>query len=76
MNENHKINDLYADIPDSSFAFAERNDIYRDKKFSTRPVGYFRGAWRRFGKNGSSVAGMAIILFLILFSVFAPLLSS
>lgn len=76
MNENHKINDLYADIPGSSFAFAERNDIYRDKKFSTRPVGYFRGAWRRFGKNGSSVAGMAIILFLILFSVFAPLLSS
>ena len=76
MNENVSKNVLYEDIPESSFEFAKRDGAIRDKKLSTRPVGFFRGAWRRFAKNKSSVVGMVIIIILALFSAFAPVISS
>lgn len=55
------------------FTFAEQGDILRDTKLKTKPVGYFRDAWRRFKKNKASLVALGIIVFLILFAIFVPL---
>ncbi len=57
------------------FRFAQRTDKIRDKKPETKPVGYFRDAWRRFKKNKASIVALCIIVFLILFSLIVPLFS-
>ena len=57
------------------FRFAQRTDKIRDKKPKTKPVGYFRDAWRRFKKNKASIVAQCIIVFLILFSLIVPLFS-
>ena len=58
------------------FRFAERGEHIRDKKPETKPVGYFRDAWRRFKKNKASIVAVCIIALLLLFSLFAPVFSS
>lgn len=63
------------DIPAEKFRFAARADMSHDKKPETKPVGYLRDAWRRFCKNKSSIAGMAIIALLILFALIVPFVS-
>ena len=30
------------------FEFADRNDVSHDRKFDTKPIGYFKDAWLRF----------------------------
>lgn len=55
------------------FCFAAQSDDRHEQKLKTRPVGYFRDAWRRFKKNKASLVALGIILFLILFSIVAPL---
>ena len=65
-------------IPDISvekFAFASTEGRMHDQKFDTKPVGYFRDAFRRFRKNKASVVAAVIILLLLLFSIFAPIFS-
>ncbi len=57
------------------FRFAQRTDKIRDKKPETKPIGYFRDAWRRFKKNKASIVALCIIVFLILFSLIVPLFS-
>ena len=59
-------------IPVEKFQFAKRNDLYHDKKFETKPVSYFQGAFRRFCKNKGSVVGGIVIAFLVLFAIIAP----
>lgn len=54
------------------FRFAERTEDIRDVKLKTKPVGYFRDAWRRFKKNKASLVALGIIIFLILFAIIAP----
>ena len=63
------------DIPAEKFAFAQTDKKLGDKKLQTKPVSYMRDAWRRFAKNKSSIVGMVIIVFLLLFSLIAPLVS-
>ena len=46
-----------------------------DKKLETKPVGYFKDAFRRFCRNKASVIAAIIIIFLILFSLVGPLIS-
>ena len=58
------------------FRFASREAAIKDKKPETRPVGYFRDAWRRFKKNKASIVALCIIAFLILFAIVVPLISS
>ena len=62
-------------IEKEKFEFCN-NEILQDKPIETKPVGYFQDAMRRFAKNKSSVAAAVIILFLILFALFAPILGS
>lgn len=67
--------DNHNNIPKEKFAFVQRDERLGDKKLETKPVGFLHDAWRRFVKNKSSVVGMVIIIFLLLFSLIAPLIS-
>ena len=69
---NDKQFEKYNSIPKEQFAFAEGNDFKHDKKFETKPVGYFRDAMHRFAKNKGSVVAACIILILVLFAIIGP----
>ena len=62
----------YIDIPAEKFQFSKKTDLAHDKKFETKPVSYFEGAFRRFCKNKGAVVGGIVILFLVLFAIIAP----
>lgn len=66
----------FENLTAEDFKFAAQGEAIKDKKPETKPVGYFRDAWRRFKKNKASLVAMCIILFLILFSLIVPLVSS
>ena len=68
MMENYNLQD----IPAEKFQFAQKNDLYHDSKFETKPVTYFQGAFRRFSKNKGAVVGGIVISILILFAIIAP----
>lgn len=59
-------------IPKEKFRFASDNDISHDKRLETKPIGYFRDAFRRFCKNKGSVVAAIIVLILILFAIVGP----
>ena len=63
------------DIPAEKFKFVQQDKELHDQKFDTKPVGYFKDAFRRFRKNKSSVAGAIVILILVLFAVIVPFVS-
>ena len=63
----------YMNIPADKFKFAQRSDLSHDKKFDTKPVSYFQGAFRRFCKNKGAIVGAIVILCLILFAIIAPI---
>lgn len=58
------------------FKFANKAEKVSDKKFETKPVSYAKDVWTRFCKNKSSVVAACIILFLLLFSIFTPIIAS
>ena len=60
------------EIPAEKFQFETRNDLSHDSKFSTKPVSYFQGAFRRFSKNKGAVVGGIVIAFLVLFAIAVP----
>lgn len=62
-------------IPKEKFEFAQNGDVSHDKKLETKPVGYFKDAFRRFCKNKMSVVASFIILFLLLFALLSPVIS-
>jgi oligopeptide transport system permease protein len=62
----------YMNIPAEKFRFATKNDLQHDKKFDTKPVSYFQGAFRRFCKNKGAVVGGIVVLVLVLFAIIAP----
>ena len=62
-------------LTEEDFRFASHGASIKDKKPETKPVGYFRDAWRRFKKNKASIVALCIIAFLVLFAVIAPLCS-
>ncbi len=66
----------YQNIPKEKFRFASADRGTGDKKFDTKPVSYAKDVWIRFCKNKSSVVAACIILFLLLFSIFVPILCS
>lgn len=57
------------------FEFVNSSKHIHDEKFKTKPRGYFTDAFIRFKKNKSSVVAAFIIGFLILFSIFSPIIS-
>lgn len=65
----------YKDIPKEMFEFANVGEKLSDKKFDTKPIGYFKDAWLRFRKNRASVFASVIILIIILYALLVPLFS-
>ncbi|MDO5400602.1 MAG: ABC transporter permease [Eubacteriales bacterium] len=67
-------NNNIPDISPERFKFIGTDAKLHDQKFETKQVGYFRDAFRRFCKNKSSVVAAIIIIMLVLYSIFVPLL--
>ena len=63
-------------IPQEKFAFVQANERIHDKKFETKPIGYFKDAWIRFKRNKASVTAALIILCIMLFAFITPLFSN
>ncbi len=70
-----KMNTNYENIPAEKFTFAQLDAHLQDKKLETESRSFFADAMRRFAKNKSSVIAAWILLFLILYAVFAPIIS-
>ncbi|MBQ9120977.1 MAG: ABC transporter permease [Clostridia bacterium] len=63
---------MYDNIPVEKFQFSKKTDLAHDKKFDTKPVSYFQGAFRRFCKNKGAIVGGIVIIALVLFAILAP----
>ncbi len=68
-------NTEFEKIPQEKFRLVQMDERIHDKKLETKARGYFADAMLRFSKNKSSVVAAWILLFLLLYSFFAPLLS-
>ena len=65
----------YEHIPQEKFEFAQLDAHIHDTKFETKARGYFADAFIRFKKNKSSVVAGCIIIFLVIFAIFSPIIS-
>lgn len=63
-------------IPAEKFTMVNEGRRLSDKKFDDKPIGYLKDAWIRFRKNKGSIVAAIIILIIILFAIFAPILIS
>jgi oligopeptide transport system permease protein len=62
-------------IEKEQFQFVQREGQIHDQKLETKARGYFADAMIRFRKNKSSVIAAWVLLFLVLYAIFAPILS-
>lgn len=69
-------NNEYMNIPANKFELAVTDGKIFDKKFESKPIGYFKDAMIRFAKNKSSLVAAFIIAFLILFAIIVPIFSN
>ena len=60
---------------DSRFTFVQRDRRITDTKLETKRIGYFGDVWMRFKRDRSAVVASVLILILLLFSIFVPLIS-
>ena len=69
-------NNNIPNIPAEKFQFVSSDKKLHDQKFETKQISYFKDAFHRFCKNKSSVVAAIIILVLVLYAVFVPVLCS
>ncbi len=62
-------------ISQDKFAFVQHGEKIFDKKFETKPIGYFKDAMIRFTKNRGNVVASIILGIILLLSIFVPILS-
>ena len=74
MND-HYTKGSFPDLPKDKFVFVGEGKTHYDEALQTKARGYFEDAMIRFKENRSSVAAAWILLFLILFAIFAPIVS-
>ena len=72
MSENKN----FEHIPQEKFAFVQKDARIHDKRLDTKARSYFADAILRFRKNKSSVIAAWILLFLMLYAILVPMLSS
>jgi oligopeptide transport system permease protein len=72
--ENKDLKDIKLNPADFEFVQAEEK-IY-DKKFETKPIGYFKDAMIRFSKNKSNVIASVILFSVIFLAIFVPIFST
>lgn len=70
------IEDKYEKLEADSFEFVHLEKKIYDKKFETKPIGYFKDAFIRFSKNKTNVIATCILFFIIFCSVFIPIVST
>jgi len=56
----------------NKFEFVQMDERIHDKKFETKPIGYFRDAMTRFAKNKTNVTATIILFTLIFLSIIVP----
>ena len=64
------------DVSKEDFNFVQKDEKIFDKKFETKPIGYFRDAMTRFAKNRTNLYATIILFFLIMMSILVPALTS
>ena len=72
---NNTNNHEFEHIPQEKFEFVQLDARLHDSKIETKFRSFFADAMLRFRKNKSSVVAAWILLFLIIFSIVAPMLS-
>lgn len=63
-------------IPQEQFKFTQLDEAIHDQKFETKSISYFQDALTRFSKNKASVVAFWIIVIIVIFAIFGPLLSN
>jgi len=63
-------------IDKSQFEFVQAEQKIYDKKFETKPIGYFKDAMIRFARNKTNLIASIILFTLIILSIFVPILST
>ncbi len=58
-----------------AFELVQKDGRIHDKKFETKPIGYFQDAWIRFKRNKASVVAAIIIIIIVIFALVAPVFS-
>jgi ABC-type dipeptide/oligopeptide/nickel transport system permease subunit len=58
------------------FKFVQKDERIYDKKFETKPIGYFKDAMIRFAKNRVNVTASIILLTIFSLSIFVPIFTS
>ena len=74
--EKDNMENKYINIPKEKFEFANKDQKLTDKKFDTKPIGYFKDAFIRFCKNKASVVAAIIIIIVILYAFIVPIFTS
>ncbi len=69
-------NKNYEHISPEKFEFAQVNSSLHDEKLKTKSRSFWADAMLRFRKNKSSVVAAYIILFLVIFAIVSPMISS
>lgn len=76
MMDKEQNNKIQQDIQNTEFEFVQRDEKIFDKKFETKPVGYFKDAMTRFAKNRANVIATIILFTLIMSSILVPVLTT
>ena len=56
----------YLSLKREDFKLHTREEEIHDAKFETKPVGFFKDAMLRFGKNTASIIAFAIICIIVI----------
>ncbi len=75
MMNNTNNHENFEHIPQEKFEFVQLDARLHDSKIDTKFRSFFADAMLRFRKNKSSVIAAWILLFLIIFSIVAPMIS-
>ncbi|MCQ2427586.1 MAG: ABC transporter permease [Clostridia bacterium] len=67
------MNNKIPEISSEKFRFVNNGERITDVKLETKPVGYFKDALQRFGKNKASIVATVIISLIILYAFLVPL---
>jgi ABC-type dipeptide/oligopeptide/nickel transport system permease subunit len=70
------MDDKQRNLSPRDFEFVQAEQKIYDKKFETKPIGYFRDAMIRFGKNKTNVVATSILFLIILGTIFIPIFST
>ncbi len=66
----------YDSLNKAEFEPIDKDKKIYDKKFDTKPIGYFKDAMIRFSKNRTNVVATIILLILVMLAIFVPILTT